>query len=112
MPRVCARPRCGRELLNKDGSPNYQRKFCCPEHLAEDKAERLGTKRDRARRLRSCSACGRRFTKTLREPITGAFVSGQRPDPSKTISDEISPAVKLHSRVKNEAPGVAATGHA
>ena len=94
MPRVCARPRCGKELLNKDGSPNYQRKFCSPEHLADDKGERLGAKRQKARKAKSCPTCGRRWTNTAREPITGIFVAVPRPDHQKIISSEISPAVK------------------
>jgi hypothetical protein len=104
MPRVCARPRCGRELLSKDGSPNYQRKFCSPEHLAEDKAERVDAKREKGRKRGSCPTCGKPWTKKAREPITGQFVSGQRRDPSKLDSNEISPSVKLHRWAENDVP--------
>lgn len=41
MPRVCDREGCGRRILEKNGSPSYDRHFCSSNCRREDKRERV-----------------------------------------------------------------------
>jgi hypothetical protein len=59
MPRVCNREGCGRQILAKDGSPDYRKHFCGATCLKIDKRERLQAKRLRLENRR-CSHCGRK----------------------------------------------------
>jgi rRNA maturation protein Nop10 len=59
MPRICNREGCGRQILTKDGSPDYRKHFCGAACLKIDKRERLQAKRSRLKGRR-CPHCGRK----------------------------------------------------
>jgi hypothetical protein len=49
MPKVCARESCGKRLIRKDGTPDYNRHFCGSECKNADKRERIRAKRGQAK---------------------------------------------------------------
>ena len=62
MPRVCNREGCGGRILEKNGSPSYDRHFCSSNCRREDKRERVAEMRRKAR-IGRCGLCGRKAAK-------------------------------------------------
>jgi len=89
MPRVCNREGCGGRIVGSDGGPKYNRHFCSPDCLREDKRERLAEAR-RKSRIGVCPTCGRKAGK----------------DASQNT------AVKLHKASSVNFPGAIGPNHA
>jgi hypothetical protein len=49
---------CGTKLLDKNGNPDFSRKFCGKECLTIDKKERMQVRRGNAKKNGRCSSCG------------------------------------------------------
>jgi hypothetical protein len=59
MPRVCIRKGCAKDLLKRDGSPDFRRIFCGDECKKVERLEKLRVKRAAAAKGK-CPPCGRR----------------------------------------------------
>jgi Zn ribbon nucleic-acid-binding protein len=57
MPRVCMCG-CAKQLIDKNGVPDYRRKFFGAECLRRDKSERMQVKREEIRKRGKCPMCG------------------------------------------------------
>jgi hypothetical protein len=57
--RICNQERCGRPLLNKNGTPNFRKHFCSIECVRMDRKEKMAQKR-KYLPGKKCRLCGRK----------------------------------------------------